>query len=195
MRLSYIPTFAAVCRWGTFSRAAEKLHISQPAVSKAIKELEQDCGVALFERQHSTISLTPEGRKLWEGCQRWLKESEELEKLGTSLKTGRQILRIGVVPMCGNTIFPPAPPAVSGPASPLSDPYRGRHRQRAVRAPGPAGTGPDPVCHQPSAPGALSLQSHQEKPAGTICISEKSLGPEGIRILPGTGRRASRALS
>ena len=39
MRLSYIPTFAAVCRWGTFSRAAEKLHISQPAVSKAIKEL------------------------------------------------------------------------------------------------------------------------------------------------------------
>ena len=106
MRLSYIPTFAAVCRWSTFSRAAEKLHISQPAVSKAIKELEQDCGVALFERQHSTISLTPEGRKLWEGCQRWLKESEELEKLGTSLKTGRQILRIGVVPMCGNTIFP-----------------------------------------------------------------------------------------
>jgi DNA-binding transcriptional LysR family regulator len=106
MRLSYIPTFAAVCRGGTFSRAAEKLHISQPAVSKAIKELEQDCGVALFERQHSTISLTPEGRKLWEGCQRWLKESEELEKLGTSLKTGRQILRIGVVPMCGNTIFP-----------------------------------------------------------------------------------------
>lgn len=106
MRLTLIPTFAAVCRWGSFSRAAEKLHISQPAVSKAIKELEQDCGVALFERQHSTISLTPEGRKLWEGCQRWLKESEELEKLGTSLKTDRQILRIGVVPMCGNTIFP-----------------------------------------------------------------------------------------
>lgn len=106
MRLSLIPTFAAVCQWGTFSRAAEKLHISQPAVSKAIKELEQDCGVALFERQHSTISLTPEGRKLWEGCQRWLKESEELEKLAASLKTGRQILRIGVVPMCGNTIFP-----------------------------------------------------------------------------------------
>ena len=106
MRLSLIPTFAAVCQWGTFSRAAEKLHISQPAVSKTIKELEQDCGVALFERQHSTISLTPEGRKLWEGCQRWLKESEELEKLAASLKTGRQILRIGVVPMCGNTIFP-----------------------------------------------------------------------------------------
>lgn len=106
MRLSLIPTFAAVCQWGTFSRAAEKLHISQPAVSKAIKELEQDCGVALFQRQHSTIFLTPEGRKLWEGCQRWLKESEELEKLGASLKTGRQILRIGVVPMCGNTIFP-----------------------------------------------------------------------------------------
>ncbi len=106
MRLSLIPTFAAVCRWGAFSQAAEKLHISQPAVSKAIKELERDCGVALFERQHSAISLTPEGQKLWEGCQRWLKEGEELEKLGASLKTGRQILRIGVVPMCGNTIFP-----------------------------------------------------------------------------------------
>lgn len=106
MRLNLIPYFAAVCRWGTFSRAAEELHISQPAVSKAIRELEQDCGTALFVRHHSSISLTPAGRTLREGCGPYLRECEALERLAALLKNGRQSLRIGVVPMCGNTIFP-----------------------------------------------------------------------------------------
>ena len=64
MELYQLRSFAAVAELGHLTRAAEKLHISQPALSAQIKALEDELGVALFERVSSGMVLTSAGRKL-----------------------------------------------------------------------------------------------------------------------------------
>lgn len=60
----------------SFSKAAEALYISQPAVSKQIKKLEGELGVPLFERRGSTILLTTSGEKLLT----YLKQAKQIQK-------------------------------------------------------------------------------------------------------------------
>jgi DNA-binding transcriptional LysR family regulator len=53
--------FAAVAREGSFSRAAERLYVSQPAVSKHVASLERELGTALVARDRRGAALTPAG--------------------------------------------------------------------------------------------------------------------------------------
>lgn len=62
MNIRQIEVFYAVMTNGTASRAAEVLRISQPAVSKAIQELERDIGFALFRREKGRMFPTSEGQ-------------------------------------------------------------------------------------------------------------------------------------
>jgi DNA-binding transcriptional LysR family regulator len=64
MELYQLRSFAAVAELGHLTRAAEKLHISQPALSAQIKALEDELGVALFERTPTGMVLTPAGETL-----------------------------------------------------------------------------------------------------------------------------------
>jgi len=64
MELYQLRSFAAVAELGHLTRAAEKLHISQPALSAQIKALEEELGVALFERTPSGMTLTAAGQRL-----------------------------------------------------------------------------------------------------------------------------------
>lgn len=54
MNLHLLRTFASVAEYRSFSRAGEAIHISQPAVSRAVRELEGQLGVALLERGVAT---------------------------------------------------------------------------------------------------------------------------------------------
>jgi DNA-binding transcriptional LysR family regulator/predicted ATPase len=56
--------FAAVARTGSFSRAAEELYVSQPAVSKHVASLEAELGTRLFDRSRAGVTLTPAGASL-----------------------------------------------------------------------------------------------------------------------------------
>ena len=70
--LSQLHTFEAVSRRLSFSAAADELCLTQSAVSRQIKSLEEDLGWPLFLRKHRAIELTPEGRQLFEAVTRSL---------------------------------------------------------------------------------------------------------------------------
>src|SRR6185369_9813200 len=62
--LRQLKVFETVARLLSFSRAAEELHLTQPAVSTQIKKLEDHAGIALFEQLGKKIYLTPAGVEL-----------------------------------------------------------------------------------------------------------------------------------
>ena len=64
MDLRKLEIFVAVARLGSFSRAAESLHMAQPAVSIAVRKLEDSLGLALFDRSARRATLTAEGQRL-----------------------------------------------------------------------------------------------------------------------------------
>ena len=65
MRLSNLNTFVKVMKFKSISRAAQELHLTQPAVTKQIKALEEYYGVVLTQRQDNQVIPTREGKKLY----------------------------------------------------------------------------------------------------------------------------------
>ncbi len=82
---SYV-VFYMVAQYGSFSKAAEALFISQPAISKSIKALEQLLGVQLFTRMSKGVSLTPEGKLFYEHIHNAMTMLEQGENLLAKLK-------------------------------------------------------------------------------------------------------------
>ena len=62
MKLLQLKYFYTVCRYGSITKAADKLFVSQPTISFCIKELEEEFGVKLFHRKHNRLRLTVEGQ-------------------------------------------------------------------------------------------------------------------------------------
>ena len=62
--LRHLEVFCAVARARSFTRGAEDLHVSQPVVSRTVRELERSLGVELFTRTTRSVSLTPPGEEL-----------------------------------------------------------------------------------------------------------------------------------
>ena len=69
---------AAVAKYGTLLRASEELHLSQPALSRSMKKLEDQLGVSLFERENSKISLNKTGQHAVEYAKRILDLDREM---------------------------------------------------------------------------------------------------------------------
>jgi len=78
MELYQLRTFVTVADEGNLSRAALRLHASQPAVSAHIKALEEELGVALFIRTAKGMDLTPQGRRLTETAREALTRTQAL---------------------------------------------------------------------------------------------------------------------
>ena len=72
MDLDNLRTFIEVAKLGNFSRAAEKVLRSQPAVSSQIRQLEQEYGQRLFDRNAKSVRLTPAGEIVLEYAQQLL---------------------------------------------------------------------------------------------------------------------------
>ena len=66
LTIRQVEVFNAVARRQNYTRAAEELHLSQPAVSMQIKQLEQSVGLPLFEQIGKTIHLTEAGRYMYD---------------------------------------------------------------------------------------------------------------------------------
>lgn len=107
MTLTELKYIVAVARERHFGRAAEACFVSQPTLSVAIKKLEDELGVVLFERGSSEVSLTPSGERIVVQAQRVLDEAariKELAKQGKDPLTGA--LRVGVIYTVGPYLLP-----------------------------------------------------------------------------------------
>ena len=99
MNFRHLRAFAAIADAGGFARAAVRLNVSQPALSRQIHALEAELGVPLFDRIGRRVQLTSEGEDLLGRSRRLLADAESLGERARSLKTGQTgILRIGATP-------------------------------------------------------------------------------------------------
>lgn len=102
-----LQVFHAVAKCGSFTRAAESLFMSQPAVTFQIKQLEEQLNCSLFERHHFNNSLTPNGEVVFHYVEKILALTEEMENRIAEL-TGRMggVLRIGACSTLGDYVLP-----------------------------------------------------------------------------------------
>ena len=107
MDLRQLEYFQMVCRLNNMTRAAERLHVAQPAISVAIQKLEEELGVQLLDRSQKQFTVTVEGRVFLERAEAILTQVQDvfLEMNDyRELKKGN--LRLGVPPMIGSCLFP-----------------------------------------------------------------------------------------
>ncbi|CAM3335512.1 LysR family transcriptional regulator [Paenibacillus lupini] len=107
MDIRHLQYFVEVARLQSFTKAAQSLYITQPTISKMIKNLEEELGVVLFERTGKRIALTDAGSILLTQAQQMVQSfsnmNSSLSEL-MELKAGH--IRIGLPPMVGVTFFP-----------------------------------------------------------------------------------------
>lgn len=97
MNLRHLEHWLALAETGSFSRAAEKLHITQSALSRSIQALEEDLGGPLVDRVGKKNELTPLGRSVLERARRIVHEARELKQGATLLQRGGLgTLRVGL---------------------------------------------------------------------------------------------------
>lgn len=107
MELNHLKTFYEVARLGSFTQAARTLKISQPSISKTIKQLEEAQGVLLLERTKRRVRVTPTGAHFLQKCELIFAEIETLERsleLQKRAPTGN--VRLGVSDNLANYVLP-----------------------------------------------------------------------------------------
>ena len=101
-----LDTFICVVEAGSFSKAAERLYISAPAVMKQINALENNLNVQLFERTHRGLVVTAAGRSLYQDAQYLIQYSKEsLLRAKDAMNDNDEIIRVGISPMTPPEIF------------------------------------------------------------------------------------------
>jgi DNA-binding transcriptional LysR family regulator len=99
MELRHLRYFVAVAEELHFRRAAERLHVAQPAVSEQVRKLEEELGVRLFDRTQRSVSLTHAGGALLEEARRVLQQAEVAQMAARNARDRATTwLRIGYPP-------------------------------------------------------------------------------------------------
>jgi len=113
MTLTEFRYIVAVARELHFGRAAEACHVSQPTLSVAIKKLEDELGVKLFERRQHDVSITPIGERVVAQARIVLEESETIRHLAREGQDDlKGQLRLGVIYTIGPYLLPQLIPEV-----------------------------------------------------------------------------------
>ncbi|MCM3766875.1 LysR family transcriptional regulator [Neobacillus niacini] len=107
MELRQLQMFMEVAKHKSITRAAEHLHLSQPALSKSIMALEEELGMTLIIRSNKTSDLTDGGKVVLEYAQKMTALMEEMKTtLNDMTNLTRGQLNIGLPPFIGSLFFP-----------------------------------------------------------------------------------------
>ncbi|MFB4164126.1 LysR family transcriptional regulator [Alteribacillus sp. JSM 102045] len=107
MDIKQLQYFIEINRFKSFSKAAEHLYVTQPTISKMIKNLEKEFNVSLFDRSKRQVVLTDAGKIILEQAQVILNAFKNLENQLENLSELKQgHIRIGLPPMVGSSFFP-----------------------------------------------------------------------------------------
>lgn len=112
--LRYVVTLAQERHFG---RAAEKCHVSQPTLSVAIKKLEAELNITIFERSKNAVAITPLGEQIIAQAQRVLEESRCIKEIANAGQNQlNNPLKIGAIFTIGPYLFPYLIPKIHGAA-------------------------------------------------------------------------------
>ncbi|SDI13909.1 LysR family transcriptional regulator [Alteribacillus bidgolensis] len=107
MRIQTFQLFCYVIEEGSISAAAKRAYLSQPAVTKKIRQLEEHYSTLLFDREHSTVVLTPAGERLYDHAKFIVKEYEQSVAAIEMLRgIQTQSLKIGSSYTLGEYVLP-----------------------------------------------------------------------------------------
>lgn len=107
MELRHLRYFAAVAAHGSFSRAANNLHLTQPALSRQVKDLEEELGVPLFVRGTNAVALTEAGELFYEEARDLLARADQaIQRVRGEARS--ETLRVGYGPSLTSGIMPRA---------------------------------------------------------------------------------------
>jgi LysR family transcriptional regulator, hydrogen peroxide-inducible genes activator len=138
MTLTELRYIVALAREKHFGRAAEACFVSQPTLSVAVKKLEDELGVLLFERGKTEVSVTPVGERIVAQSRHVLEELEGVKRIAREARDPLDgPLRIGAIYTVGPYLFPRLVPILhaSAPRMPLviEENYTERLRERLVQ--------------------------------------------------------------
>ncbi len=105
MTLIQLKYFQTICKYNNITRASAELHVSQPSLSNAVKELEREFGVSLFTRRSRGLELTPEGRYFLDEADKLLEQAEQLTTNMKHMSTTDRTLTLGLPAMSGSLVF------------------------------------------------------------------------------------------
>ncbi|WP_410670818.1 LysR family transcriptional regulator [Amycolatopsis sp. cmx-4-68] len=188
MELRTLRYFVAVAEELHFGRAAARLHMSQPPLSRAIKQLEADVGAVLLVRSAAGVALTPAGAALLDEARALLGQAEQA-RVRVAAAAGAATLTVGIL---GDSADPDA--------TRLADAYRRRHPGVEVRIRDADLT--DPTCglraglvdvaltRGPFDETGLTVQRLRTDPVGAVLRADDPLaGRESLDLAELAGRR------
>lgn len=107
MELRHLHVFLAAAEELHFSRAASRLHVAQPALSRTIRDLEEELGAALFERNTRKVKLTDAGEDFLQSARRILDETKTAVESARRVARGESgVLRIGFIGTLSHQTLP-----------------------------------------------------------------------------------------
>ncbi|MEW4024587.1 HTH-type transcriptional regulator CynR [Bacillus sp. B01(2024)] len=107
MDIRHLTYFLEVARLKSFTKASQSLYVSQPTISKMIKNLETELGIKLFYRNGRQVELTDAGQSMYVQAQEITKSFQNLtSELNDIMEVKKGHVRIGLPPMIGSGFFP-----------------------------------------------------------------------------------------
>ncbi|WP_328302422.1 LysR substrate-binding domain-containing protein [Streptomyces sp. NBC_00435] len=188
MELRTLRYFVAVAEELHFGRAATRLHMSQPPLSRAIKQLETEVGALLFDRSSAGVALTPVGAVLLDEARALLDQAERVH-VRVAAAAGAATLTVGIL---GDSTDPRV--------TRLADEFRRRHPRVEVRVRRTDLT--DPTCglraglvdvaltRAPFDGTGLTVRALRADPVGALLRADDPLArPAGLELADLAGRR------